>query len=321
MKKFIKENNGVKTEFEFFLSGDGGLDDNLPVSTPITFAFIGQNLILLEKDNDWWDVPGGKIESGETWKNALKREALEEAGILIDDIDVVGYIKAKNSGESKFDKENILPVTISFVKEVKNTPLASEVVQRQALKRSEAKELLNKRGDNGQLSEVFDYVIDFYDSQNYEYEFEYFEGENKNLLKLPKTQAMVFVEHKKNTFFAVRDFDEKHYSLPGGGCYMDETDEGCARREVREEAQCDIVDIKLLGTVVVRVKKKGKILSESRQLRYLAKSKNVEHFIPEEDGSEVIERREVDLDFLANNTKILNNETGKNIIKDLKYKL
>ncbi|NLE07482.1 MAG: NUDIX hydrolase [Parcubacteria group bacterium] len=56
-------------------------------------------------------------------------------------------------------------------------------------------------------------------------------------LRLPKTQAMVFVQTKDGKFIAVRDADEKFYSLPGGGCYMDETDEECARREVREEAQ------------------------------------------------------------------------------------
>ena len=48
---------------------------------------------------------------------------------------------------------------------------------------------------------------------------------------------MVFVQTKDGKFIAVRDADEKFYSLPGGGCYMDETDEECARREVREEAQ------------------------------------------------------------------------------------
>ena len=33
---------------------------------------------------DWWEFPGGKIESGETHQNALKREIREELATEID---------------------------------------------------------------------------------------------------------------------------------------------------------------------------------------------------------------------------------------------
>lgn len=33
---------------------------------------------------DWWEFPGGKIESGETHQNALKREIREELAMEID---------------------------------------------------------------------------------------------------------------------------------------------------------------------------------------------------------------------------------------------
>ena len=314
MKKYTKEKDGIKTEFEFVLSENHSLDSDLPISTPMTFAFIGQDLILLEKDSGWWDVPSGKMEKSETWEEVLKKGVLEEAGVVIDHITTIGYIKTKTAGGDGFT----IPVTISFVKEVCDTPLAKEVVQRQALKRSEAKEVLGKRGDNGQLAEIFAWVINFYDSQNYEFEFEYIAGNKESLKQLPKTQAMVFVKTSGDKFFAVRDADEEFYSLPGGGCYMNETDEECATREVKEEAQCDIEGMVLLGTVVVRVKKDTKILSESRQLRYLAQAKNIKDFISEKDGFEIVERKEVDLNFLFENTKILKNDTGVKIIEALK---
>lgn len=80
------------TEFEFFPSDS--LPKEIPISTPLTFAFMGQDLVLTKKKNGWWDILGGKVRNGESWQNALKREAYEEAGVAIDDINVIGYVKA-----------------------------------------------------------------------------------------------------------------------------------------------------------------------------------------------------------------------------------
>ncbi|MEA1929909.1 MAG: NUDIX domain-containing protein [Patescibacteria group bacterium] len=311
----------MKTEFEFVVADK--LPEDALISTPLTFAFVGRNLVLVEKKNGWWDIIGGKIEAGETWVEALKREAREEAGILIDHIRVVGYVAAQNTGDTSgdiFPVENILPVTMSFAQEIYDDSLADDVVRRELFKRSEVGAILNKREDNGQLSEMFDHVVDSYDKRGFTYEFEYVEGETRELDKMPKTQAMVFVKTNKG-FLVVRDEGEGHYSLPGGGCYLNESGEECARREVLEEAQCRMGPLKLLGTVIARVQERGYTLSESRHLRYLATATEMGDFIPLKDGLEIAERKEVGIDFLQKNTRVLNNATGMEIVEDLKMKI
>lgn len=321
MIKYIKKQDGLQTEFEFFAAND--LPKDIPISAPITFAFIGQNLVIVQKQNAWWDVPGGKIEKDESWVDALKREANEEAGIIIDNIRIVGYIMAKNTGKlnsSVHPKVNILPVTVSFVRSVNYNWNKKETINRDAPARDEVKELFKLRKDSGQLLEIFDYVIDDFDSQNYEYTFEYF-SDNKIANELPNTQAVVFIKAENNKFVLIGEPDNLTLSLPGGGCHMDETGINCAIRESLEEAQIDIKNVKLLGTVIVRVLKKGKVLSESTQKRYTAEIGNIQEFIPNKNGFETISRKFVDFESLKDEAEILKNPTGDEIICDLKKHL
>lgn len=325
MKKYITEKEGITTEYEFFRSSF--LPDEFPVSTPITFAFIGQNLVTVKKQNGWWDVVGGKLEAGETWIDALRREAKEEAGILIENIDVVGYILAKNSGDEKslkenlkFPETNILPVTVSFVKEVDKNWEKRETLERDALERSEAKKLFLQRGDNGQLAEIFDHIVEYYDDQKYDYSFEY--SREKSLFEnYPNTQSVVFVKTKENEFILAQEEHATSFSLPGGGCHMDEKAIDCAIRETREEAQVDIKNIEMLGAVIVRVIKGGVTLSISTQSRYLADVENITEFIPQKNGFETIARKAVPFDFLQKEVKLLKNKTGDEILVDLKNRL
>lgn len=325
MKKYTTEKEGVTTEYEFFRSGF--LPGEFPISTPLTFAFIGQNLVVVKKENGWWDVIGGKLEAGETWMDALKREVQEEAGILIESVDVVGYILAKNSGDEKrlkeslkFPETNILPVTVSFVKEVDKNWKKKETMERDALERSEAKKLFLQRNDNGQLAEIFDHIVAYYDEQKYDYIFEYSHEENL-FENYPNTQSVSFVKTKENEFIVVQEEHATSFSLPGGGCRMDEKAIDCAIRETKEEAQIDIKNIEILGAVIVKVVKNGVTLSVSRQSRYLADVENIAEFIPQKDGFETIARRAVPFDFLQKEVKLLKNNTGDEILADLKDRL
>ncbi len=320
MNKYQTEDNGVKTEFVFFEARN--LPEGLPVSTPLSFAFIGQNLVIVKKKNGWWDIVGGKIEQGETWEDALKREAHEEAGIFIDHIETIGYVLATNSGDEskfKFAKKNVMPVTMSFVREVDRSWQPKETLERDALQKDEARKLFSQRSDNDQLLDMYNFVLSEYKKKAFDYSFTYLPA-GTDPVQYPNTQSVTFAKTEDGQFIVVREDGAASHALPGGGCHMDESPLDCAVREVREEAQVEISNARLLGEVVVKVMLNGEVLSVSKQSRFVADVSSQGEFIPEKDGFETVERKEVSFEELMD-IELLKNDTGIAILADLKKTL
>lgn len=72
-------------------------DPNAPKANsikPAASAIVtdGEGRILLHRrsDNLLWSLPGGTMELGESIKETVKREVLEETGLLVEPISVVG---------------------------------------------------------------------------------------------------------------------------------------------------------------------------------------------------------------------------------------
>lgn len=299
---------------------------NIPISAVLGFVFIGDALVTIKNKDLQWDVVGGKIENSENWIEALERETYEESGVYINSktIEIVGYFKCENSDEvidNTYPKLSAMPVCVCYASGVDFNWTKKETFERAMLSIEKVRvKFQETRSDNNQLLSVLNYVETLQKVKNIDINFEYIEVEyDPSIGELPviTTQCMCLVYYN-GKYCIVRDFDESHFSLPGGGCNLGEPSTMCLRREVLEEAQLELEDYRLIGRVIVSFSVDDKVVSQVAHDRYLSKIEFIEDFIPRKDGFEIEERDFVSVDDLQSKVMLLQNDTGDRIINQLK---
>lgn len=88
---------------------------------PIILVFAGgilandKNQILLQKQSDFnsWELPGGAIEFGETSINACKREFMEQTGLEVSIIKLLGI--STNQFRTYPNGDQVQSVVITFL--------------------------------------------------------------------------------------------------------------------------------------------------------------------------------------------------------------
>ena len=87
-KSWIPYENKV----EFYLSSDFKFD--APVTTVHGFFFNkDKKLLLVHHVKRGWEVPGGHVEKGEDFRDAMSRELFEEAQMHSTELHQLGYLK------------------------------------------------------------------------------------------------------------------------------------------------------------------------------------------------------------------------------------
>ncbi|GIN42341.1 NUDIX hydrolase [Heyndrickxia oleronia] len=103
---------------------------------------------LLQKRIDGlWGVPGGFIELGESTEEAGRREVLEETGIEIGQLDLLGVFSGKQHFVKLPNGDEFYPITIAYIsKEIKGGVLKAdgqETTEAKFFKANELPEGLN----------------------------------------------------------------------------------------------------------------------------------------------------------------------------------
>lgn len=66
----------------------GYLEYQLPISVKLVVDYRGR-IPLLRNERDEWELPGGKLEVGESPQHAVCREVAEELGLTITSVDII----------------------------------------------------------------------------------------------------------------------------------------------------------------------------------------------------------------------------------------
>lgn len=306
-----RNENGGMTTFTFVKATE--LPSNVPISTPLSFAFLDHRLLLVKKANGWWDIVGGKMEGGEDYLMALDREAEEEGGVQIHAHTLVGYVRAETKGDpGRFPPVSLLPVTYAHIKKMSHAFVPTrEVLARDLVKLDEIEQYLSSREDAGQLLHMARYAFEQEGLVPYQHQFLYSPEVSADISNIPTTQAAALVRGADGKYYAVREKGSKKWLLPGGGCRLSEGGEACVRREILEEMGISDGALHSLGAIRVRVlNSQGMLLSESLHRRYLFETATVPVVPPK---SEIEECAALSLDELVAHVEHLKNENGPKI--------
>ena len=134
------------------------------ITTPFTFPFYNNKVVLTKDKNFEWNPLGGHIEEGENWRDTIIRESYEEAGIVIDkrSIYLIGYlkiIKLLKHPDNKYPYLSLIPITRSIVKKYDKNWVPRETLGRKCASYEKAMWLLSKRDDNNQMLKIFMFIL------------------------------------------------------------------------------------------------------------------------------------------------------------------
>ncbi|MCM3457301.1 NUDIX hydrolase [Heyndrickxia oleronia] len=115
----------------------------------VAVAIINEKgeFLLQKRIDGLWGVPGGFIELGESTEEAGRREVLEETGIEIGQLDLLGVFSGKQHFVKLPNGDEFYPVTIAYIsKEIKGGVLKAdgqETTEAKFFKANELPEGLN----------------------------------------------------------------------------------------------------------------------------------------------------------------------------------
>lgn len=86
------------------------------ISAVACIVFCGDKVVLTRHEYRGWEYPGGHREIGETPEDAIRREVLEETGLILDNIKLIGHKKITHAEPNKHrDHEGNYPYPVAYI--------------------------------------------------------------------------------------------------------------------------------------------------------------------------------------------------------------
>lgn len=152
MKKLLHKENldwkGVKHNLELYESDS--IEDLGIVTQTQAIPFVDDNRIVVYKHIDeYYGLPGGTVEEGESFEDALKREVKEESACEVLDYGLIGYIKDIQLPEEKIKYQLRYWAHVKLLDEPVNDP-DGKALSREVININDAAEKLNW-GERGKI--------------------------------------------------------------------------------------------------------------------------------------------------------------------------
>lgn len=106
---------------------------------PAPLIMPGANVILLNdkneilmhhrRDKDWWGLPGGMMELGESFEETAKREVFEEVNLQIEDLTLFQVYSGKELFYQYPDGNQVYNVTVTYVSKTYSGDLVVDQIE------------------------------------------------------------------------------------------------------------------------------------------------------------------------------------------------
>lgn len=143
----------IDGQFEMLPSN---LDESLIAHVRIV-PFVGDMTVVIRFDNGDWDHPGGTLEPGELYLDAVRRELSEEAGAELHSFTPFGVFNCHSRRDEPYRPHLPYPdfihligyAEVDLLHNPTNPPGGEKVVEVRLIKPSEARKLFAGRSEDG----------------------------------------------------------------------------------------------------------------------------------------------------------------------------